>query len=46
MRYIKGNALAGRADELISFENYLAFAPKWRDQVANVRIQNNPPAAC
>jgi hypothetical protein len=38
VRYIKGNALAGRADELISFENYLAFAPKWRDQVANVRI--------
>jgi hypothetical protein len=38
VRYIKRNALAGRADELIGFEDYLAFAPKWRDQVANVRI--------
>jgi transposase len=38
VRYIKRNALAGRADELIRFEDYLAFAPIWRDQVANVRI--------
>ena len=38
VRYIKHNALAGRADELIRFEDYLAFAPMWRDQVANVRI--------
>src|SRR5271155_5089582 len=38
VRYIKRNALAGRADELIRFEDYLAFAPVWRDQVANVRI--------
>ncbi len=38
VRYIKRNALAGRADELIRFEDYLAFAPLWRDQVANVRI--------
>src|SRR5271166_6414474 len=38
VRYIKRNALAGRADELIRFEGYLAFAPMWRDQVANVRI--------
>ena len=38
MRYIKHNALAGRADELIRFEDYLAFAPMWRDQIANVRI--------
>jgi transposase len=38
VRYIKHNALAGRADELIRFEDYLAFAPVWRDQVANVRI--------
>jgi hypothetical protein len=38
VRYIKGNALAGRADELIRFEDYLAFAPRWRDQTANVRI--------
>jgi len=38
VRYIKRNALAGRADELIRFEDYLALAPMWRDQVANVRI--------
>jgi hypothetical protein len=38
VRYVKHNALAGRADELIRFEDYLAFAPVWRDQVANVRI--------
>jgi transposase len=38
VRYVKHNALAGRADELIRFEDYLAFAPMWRDQVANVRI--------
>jgi transposase len=38
VRYIKHNALAGRADELIRFEDYLTFAPVWRDQVANVRI--------
>src|SRR6516164_5902297 len=38
VRYIKHNALAGRADELTRFEDYLAFAPMWRDQVANVRI--------
>jgi transposase len=38
VRYIKHNALAGRADELIRFEDYLAFAPVWRDTVANVRV--------
>ena len=38
VRYVKHNALAGRADELIRFEDYLAFAPMWRDQVANVRM--------
>jgi transposase len=38
VRYVKHNALAGRADELIHFEDYLAFAPVWRDQVANVRM--------
>ncbi len=37
VRYVKHNALAGRADELIRFEDYLALAPAWRDQVANVR---------
>ena len=38
VRYVKHNALAGRADELLRFEDYLALAPTWRDQVANVRI--------
>ena len=38
VRYVKHNALAGRGEELVRFEDYLAFAPRWRDQVANVRI--------
>jgi transposase len=38
VRYVKHNALAGRADELTRFEDYLALALYWRDQVANVRI--------
>jgi Integrase core domain len=38
VRYVKHNALAGRGGELTHFEDYLAFAPVWRDQVANVRI--------
>ena len=28
VRYVKHNALAGRAEELIRFEDYLAFAPR------------------
>jgi transposase len=38
VRYVKQNALAGRAEELTRFEDYLALAPLWRDQVANVRM--------
>jgi transposase len=38
VRYVKCNALAGRAEELIRFEDYLALAPYWCDQVANVRL--------
>jgi transposase len=38
VRYVKHNALAGRAEQLTRFEDYLALAPSWRDQVANVRI--------
>ena len=38
MRYVKHNALAGRGDELVRFEDYVAFAPRWRDEIANVRI--------
>jgi transposase len=37
VRYVKHNALAGRANELLRFEDYLALASSWRDQVANVR---------
>jgi transposase len=38
VRYVKHNALTGRGDELTGFEDYLALAPRWRDQVANVRL--------
>jgi transposase len=38
VRYVKHNALAGRTAELTRFEDYLALAPQWRDQVANVRL--------
>jgi transposase len=38
VRYVKQNALAGRSDELVRFEDYLDLALAWRDQVANVRI--------
>jgi transposase len=38
VRYVKRNALAGRGDELVRFEDYIAFAPRWRDEIANVRI--------
>jgi transposase len=37
VRYVKQSALAGRSEELVRFEDYLALAPQWRDQVANVR---------
>jgi len=38
VRYVKQNALAGRGEQLTRFEDYLALAPQWRDQVANVRL--------
>jgi transposase len=38
VRYVKRNALAGRDDELATFDDYVAFAPRWRDTVANVRV--------
>ena len=38
VRYVKRNALAGRSDELVRFEDYVALAPRWRDEIANVRI--------
>jgi transposase len=41
VRYVKHNALAGRADELTRFEDYLSLAPYWRDQVANLRTHES-----
>jgi transposase len=38
VRYVKHNALAGRADELTSWEDYGRLAVRWRDEVANVRL--------
>jgi transposase len=38
VRYVKRNALAGRAHELVGFEDYLALAIHWRDNIANVRV--------
>jgi transposase len=38
VRFVKRNALAGREDELVRFEDYVALAPRWRDRVANVRM--------
>ncbi len=38
VRYVKHNALAGRGEELLSWEDYQRFAPQWRDLVANVRL--------
>jgi transposase len=38
VRYVKQNALAGRREELTRFEDYVALAAHWRDQVANVRM--------
>ncbi len=38
VRYVKHNALAGRADQLLRFEDYLALGPYWREEVANRRI--------
>jgi transposase len=37
VRYVKHNALAGRGDQFVRFEDYVAFAPRWRDEIANVR---------
>jgi hypothetical protein len=38
VRYVKRKALAGRSDDLVRFEDYVAFAPRWRDEIANVRL--------
>ena len=38
VRYVKRNALQGRAEELTCWEDYQKLASYWRDAVANVRI--------
>lgn len=38
VRYVKRNALEGRADQLSRWEDYRQLAVSWRDHVANVRI--------
>ena len=35
--YMKHDALSGRSGEIVRFEDYVAFAPRWRDEIANVR---------
>lgn len=38
--YVKKNALAGRSEELVAFEDYLRLAPYWQEKIANVRIHD------
>jgi transposase len=38
VRYVKRSALAGRSEELATWEDYRCLAVKWRDEVANVRL--------
>jgi transposase len=38
VRYVKQSALAGRSEELLTWEDYRRLAPRWRDEVANVRL--------
>jgi transposase len=38
VKYVKRNALAGRAEQLVRFEDYQALAALWLDTVANVRL--------
>ena len=38
VRYVKQNALQGRSEQLIGWDDYQRLATTWRDEVANVRI--------
>ena len=40
VRYVKRNALAGREDELQSWDDYRFLAVHWRDSIANVRVHD------
>jgi transposase len=38
VRYVKHNALQGRAEQLTTWQDYQELAVRWRDEVANVRV--------
>lgn len=38
VRYVKQNALAGRAEQLTTWSDYQQLAITWRDEVANLRL--------
>jgi transposase len=38
VRYVKYNALQGRAEQLTTWQDYQQLAVHWRDEVANVRM--------
>jgi transposase len=38
VRYVKHNALQGRAEQLTAWQDYQELAVRWRDEVANVRL--------
>ena len=41
VRYVKHNALAGRTDQLNTWDDYQQLAVTWRDEVANVRLHQS-----
>lgn len=41
VRYVKRNALAGRSEELASWEDYGRLAVRWRDATANLRVHSS-----
>jgi transposase len=48
VKYVKRNALAGRSEELTTWEAYQRLATTWRDETANVRehgTTKEPPIA-
>jgi len=38
VRYVKHNALQGRAEQLTTWQDYQELAVHWRDEVANLRV--------
>jgi transposase len=41
VRFVKRNALEGRREQFVTWNDYVRFAPYWRDQVANVRMHDS-----